>query len=76
MPAFMFEKISPPIHRAAQVQAQVQALAVSEPRGVIVQMLDRLTANRLQREARAMTRARNEVSFTEADITPTRTRGT
>ena len=73
MPAFMFEKISPPVHRAAQ--AQVQTLAVNEPRGVIVQMLDRLTANRLQREARAMWKARNDLSFTEADITPTRTRG-
>lgn len=72
MPAFMFEKISPPVHRAAQAQA----IAVNEPRGVIVQMLDRLTANRLQREARAMRKARNEISFTEADITPTRTRGT
>lgn len=73
MPAFMFEKISPPVHRGAQ--AQVQTLAINEPRGVIVQMLDRITANRLQREARAMRKARNEVSFTEADITPTRTRG-
>ena len=70
MPAFMFEKISPPVHHLAQ------AIAINEPRGVIVQMLDRLTANRLQREARAMRKARNEVSFTEADITPTRTRGT
>ena len=71
MPAFMFEKISPPVHRVAQVQT----LAISEPRGVIVQMLDKLTANRLQREARAMQKARKEIGFTEADITPTRTRG-
>ena len=69
MPAFMFEKISPPIHGV------VQAVAINEPRGVIVQMLDKLTANRLQREARAMQKARKEVGFTEADITPTRTRG-
>ncbi len=69
MPAIMFEKISPPIHRA------VQAIAIHEPRGVIVQMLDRLTASRLQREARAMRKARNDIGFTEADITPTRTRG-
>ena len=73
MPAFMFEKISPPVHRAAQ--AQVQTLAVNEPRGVIVQMLDRLTASRLQREARALHRAQRAIGFTEADITPTRTRG-
>ena len=70
MPAFMFEKISPPIHRVAQ------AVAINEPRGVIVQMLDRITANRLQREARAMQKARNNVSFTEADISPARTRDT
>lgn len=70
MPAFMFEKISPPIHRVAQ------AVTINEPRGVIVQMLDRLTANRLQREARAMRKARNEISFTEADISPARTRDT
>ncbi len=72
MPAFMFEKISPP----ARASAQIQAIAVNEPRGVIVQMLDRLTANRLQREARAMRKARNTLSFTEADVTPIRTRGT
>lgn len=71
MPAFMFEKILPPVR-----SAQVQAIAVNESRGVIVQMLDRLTANRLQRDARAMRKARNDVSFTEADITPIRTRGT
>ena len=70
MPAFMFEKISPPIHLVAQ------AVAINEPRGVIVQMLDRITASRLQREARALQRARNDVSFTEADISPARTRDT
>lgn len=75
MPVFMFEKIAPPVHRAVQVQVQVQAIALNEPRGVIVQMLDRLTAARLQREARAMKRTRGEPSFTEADITPARTRG-
>ncbi len=69
MPAFMFEKISPPVHLVAQ------AVAINEPRGVIVQMLDRLTASRLQREARAMQKARKDIGFTEADITPTRTRG-
>ena len=70
MPAFMFEKISSPVHRAAKV------VATNESRGVIVQMLDRLTANRLQREARAVQKSRNNVSFTEADIAPTRTRST
>lgn len=69
MPAFMFEKISPPVHGV------VQAVAINEPRGVIVQMLDRITASRLQREARATQKARKDIGFTEADITPTRTRG-
>ncbi len=67
MPAFMFEKISPPVH-----QGSIPAVTIKEPRGVIVQMLDRLTENRLQREMR---RARLEAGYTEADITPNRTRG-
>lgn len=66
MPAFMFEKISSP------APGGIPAAAIKEPRGVIVQMLDRLTENRLQREAR---RARLEAGYTEADITPQRTRG-
>ncbi len=65
MPAFMFEKISPPIHQSGNIPA----VAIKEPRGVIVQMLDRLAESRLQREAR---RARFESGFTEADITPHR----
>ena len=67
MPAFMFEKISPPVQ-----QGVISPVAIKEPRGVIVQMIDRLTEGRLQREAR---RARFEAGFTEADITPSRTRG-
>ena len=72
MPAFMFEKISSPVHGVVQVQT----LAINQPRGVIVQMLDRLTVSRLQREARAMKKLRNDISFTEADISPARTRDT
>ena len=67
MPACMFEKISPPVHQGGSVSA----VTIKEPRGVIVQMLDRLTENRLQREAR---RARFEAGYTEADITPHRMR--
>lgn len=66
MPAFMFEKISPPAP-----QGVMSGVTIKEPRGVIVQMIDRLTESRLQREAR---RARFEAGFTEADITPNRTR--
>lgn len=65
MPAFMFEKIPAP------VQGNMPTAAIKEPRGVIVQMLDRLTENRLQREAR---RARFEAGYTEADVTPNRTK--
>jgi hypothetical protein len=64
----MFEKISPPVHRVAQ------AIALKEPRGVIVQMLDRIAESRLQREARALRRSQHAIGYTEADITPTRTR--
>lgn len=69
MPAFMFEKIAPPVQRGAR------AIAIHEPRGVIVQMLDRLAESRLQREARALWRSRQDVGYTEADVTPSRTRG-
>lgn len=65
MPAFMFEKISSPVRA-------VQAVAIKEPRGIIVQMIDRLAESRLQRETR---RTRVEAGgFTEADITPQRMR--
>lgn len=67
MPAFMFEKISPPVHQGSSIPA----VTIREPRGVIVQMLDRLTESRMQREAR---RARFEAGYTEADITPHRMR--
>jgi hypothetical protein len=63
----MFEKISPPAQPTA-----ISPVTIKEPRGVIVQMIDRLTESRLQREAR---RARFEAGFTEADIKPSRTRG-
>lgn len=65
MPAFMFEKISSPVRA-------VPAAAIKEPRGVIVQMIDRIAESRLQRQAR---RSRIEAGgFTEADVTPNRTR--
>ena len=64
MPVFMFEKISSPDHVAI-----VPTAPARQRGGVIVKMLDRLTENRLQREAR---RARLAASFTEADITSSR----
>ncbi len=68
MPAFMFEKIS-------SAPRQVQAPAVKVPRGAIKQMIDRLAKNRLEREVRAARRTQHDVGYTEADVTPQRTRG-
>ena len=48
MPAFMFEKISPPIHQSGNIPA----VAIKEPRGVIVQMLDRFVEARVKRGMR------------------------
>lgn len=44
MPAFTFEKISPPANRAA-----VSPVANKKQRGVIVQVLDRLAEARVKR---------------------------
>ena len=47
MPAFTFEKISPPVHRG-----QMAPAATNQPkghRGVIVQMLDRFVEARIKR---------------------------
>ena len=68
MPAFMFEKIS-------SAPREVQAPAVKEPRGVIKQMIGRLAKSRLEREVRALRRAQLNAGYTEADVTPRRTRG-
>jgi hypothetical protein len=68
MPAFMFEKISSAPH-------QVQAPVTKVRRGAIKQMIDRLAKNRLEREIRASRRTQHEVGYTEADVTPRRTRG-
>lgn len=68
MPAFMFEKIS-------SAPPQVQAPVAEEPRGVIKQMLGRWTKSRLEREVRAARRAQLDTGYTEADVTPRRTRG-
>lgn len=69
MPAFTFEKISSvPVRPLA-------AMTATKPRGVIVQLLSRITEARLQRGATMMTRSESEVGYTEADVTPARTRG-
>jgi hypothetical protein len=48
MPAFTFEKISPP-KRSPPVHLAPAAVIGKKPRGVIVQMLDRLVEARLKR---------------------------
>jgi len=62
MPAFMFEKISSPVQRGAQIAT------FKEPRGVIVQMLDRLAETRLRRQAKALSKGKN--GLTGADTKP------
>lgn len=47
MPAFTFEKITPPVRRAPT------AAAPEKPRGVISQMIDRLAERRARRALRA-----------------------
>jgi hypothetical protein len=49
MPAFTFEKISPPLHRG-QIPPPVE-----KQRGVFVQMIDRLVVARVKRTARQET---------------------
>lgn len=51
MPAFTFEKLSPPTDRAPP------PLVMAKPqkhRGIIVQLLDRITEAKLERSARAI----------------------
>jgi hypothetical protein len=47
MPAFTFEKISPPVHRNPPPVA-----APEKPRGIIVQILDRFVEVRVKRSLR------------------------
>jgi hypothetical protein len=50
----------------------VTPATVTKPRGVIVQLLDKLTETRLRRDVQDMER---NVTYTEHDVTPHRTRG-
>ena len=47
MPAFSFEKISPPVRRGPMAEADEK-----KPRGLIVQLLDRLSEVRTKRSLR------------------------
>ena len=48
MPAFTFEKISPPVH-----SGPIPPIANKKQRGVIVQMLDRFVEARVKRAVKA-----------------------
>ncbi|MBN9580162.1 MAG: hypothetical protein J0G37_01435 [Afipia sp.] len=65
MPAFTFEKITPPVR-----PDPAPVVTIREPRGVIARMFDRFTESRVPRVARKAGLA----GFTEADIAPPRIR--
>jgi len=52
MPAFTFEKISPPAGPTPILRAPVAPVANKKQRGVIVQMLDRFVEARVKRGVR------------------------
>jgi hypothetical protein len=54
MPAFTFEKISPPANRASgSAPASVPPVANKKQRGVLVQVLDRLAEARVKRSLKS-----------------------
>jgi hypothetical protein len=59
MPAFTFEKISPPARRAPVESADTTVVVIRRQRGVIVQMLDRFVEARIRRTLR---REKNTIS--------------
>ncbi|BEV44940.1 hypothetical protein [Afipia carboxidovorans] len=72
MPSLRFEKILrrglPPSEIGVEGPMDVPLAMVSKRRGLIVELLDRLTEARLQRDAR-------RIGYTEGDVTRERTRG-
>lgn len=63
MPAFTFEKITPPVRPDS-----APVVTIRKPRGVIARMFDRFTESRAPQVARKAGLA----GFTEADIVPRR----
>jgi hypothetical protein len=59
MPAFLFEKIAPPVHRTSTGISTVAI--IKERRSVVVQMIDRITESRLERESRKLRQAHRNV---------------
>lgn len=67
MPTFTFEKISAAKSAAPPTMAVMTPQSGAKPRGVIIQLLDKLTESKMRRIAN-----KYSVSFTEGDITPRR----
>jgi len=68
MPTFTFEKISPTVRPPGPTMAvMTQPGGAARPRGVIVQLLDKLAESRIRRNTQ-----KRGVSFTENDIRPRR----
>jgi len=68
MPTFTFEKISSAVRSPAPTMAVMAPQGgLGKPRGVIVQLLDKLTETKMRRNAE-----KSGVSFTENDIRPRR----
>jgi hypothetical protein len=62
MPAFSFEKLAPPVNHEP-----VAVAAVKQPRGIIVQMLDRLTEARLRRVDKEISKGQSQDARTRRD---------
>lgn len=54
MPAFTFEKLPPPADRAPPPVTIVAATSTRVHRGIIVQLLDRITEAKLERSTRTI----------------------
>jgi hypothetical protein len=52
MPAFSFEKLSPPVHPEPVQVGVVRPQRTIQSRSILLQMLDRLTESRLRRTDR------------------------
>ena len=62
MPAFTFEKISPPvIGETTRSVPVVETKSTVENRGVLVRILDRLAVSRLQKAGRSIDSARKAI---------------
>jgi hypothetical protein len=68
MQSLRFEKILRRGLPPSEIDTEAPLVLVSKRRGLIVELLDRLTEARLQRDAR-------RIGYTEGDVTRERTRG-